>query len=92
MKAEVNTFTLVPCPCKLYVIWGGKLKRNMRRVHKDHPDIKDALFLPKGQQDQFFEQKGVDGMYEYNLKILANPAFSSEKKLMRQRIPKIWTA
>lgn len=66
------------------IISGGKLKRHILRIHKLEEDVKHAMLQQKEIQNQFFEQKRKEGIYEYNLTVLSR----GSNELMRERKPK----
>ena len=49
------------------VVNGGKLKRHIKRNHKAEVDVHEAMAMPSCLQNQFFETKRLEGIYQYNL-------------------------
>ncbi|XP_013407624.1 uncharacterized protein LOC106171722 [Lingula anatina] len=76
------------CPYCDILINGGKLKRLIQRKHRDIVEVKEALKLPVHLQNKFFNQKRCDGMYKYNLNIIATStgAELDSNVMMRERI------
>lgn len=65
------------------MIKGGKLKRHITRKHKMESEIQSILKKDKNEQNKFFEKKRIDGIYEYNSKILKETP--KKDTLLRER-------
>ncbi|XP_061187725.1 uncharacterized protein LOC133195795 isoform X2 [Saccostrea echinata] len=65
------------------VIVGGKLKRHIMSHQDTHSEVKEILQQPVETQNKWFNQKRIEGIYQYNLKHLN----LGDDKLMRERRP-----
>ncbi|KAJ8316510.1 hypothetical protein KUTeg_005917 [Tegillarca granosa] len=69
--------------CK-QLVEGGKLTRHIKRKHKHEEEVKEILKLSNKDQNQFFDKKRREGIYEFNLKEMSLDRDSA----MRERQPK----
>jgi len=67
------------------IITGGKLKRHIKSHKNTHAEVTEILKKPVNEQNKWFEQKRIEGIYKYNIDNL--DTLSSEQ-LLRQRKPK----
>jgi chorismate mutase len=66
------------------IVHDGKLKRHIKRKHKSKQEVQDILKEPKSIQDIFFDKKRREGIYEFNVNLLAE----GKEAKMRERKPK----
>ncbi|XP_062616565.1 uncharacterized protein LOC134278261 [Saccostrea cucullata] len=66
------------------VIVGGRLKNHIMRHQNTHNEVKEILQQPSEVQVKWFNQKRIEGIYQYNLKHLN----FGDDQLMRERRPK----
>ena len=67
------------------IVHDGKLKRHIKRKHKSNQEVQDILKRPKSIQDIFFDKKRREGIYEFNVCLLAE----GKEAKMRERKPKL---
>ncbi|KAJ8321148.1 hypothetical protein KUTeg_001273 [Tegillarca granosa] len=62
----------------------GKLTRHIKRKHKHEEEVKEILKLSNKEQNQCFDKKRREGIYEFNLKKMS----LNKDPAMRERQPK----
>lgn len=73
-----------PCFICHKMISHSKLTRHLSSVHKDHPDVRSALYKPRRERVKMFKLFWKQGMHEFNLK----PINSGKNQILRERKPK----
>lgn len=66
------------------LVSSGKLKRHIKRNHKNEPEVAAAVLQSTNRQNSFFDLKRKEGIYEYNLRLMTN----DKEPSMRERQPK----
>ena len=71
-----------PCPYCQTGKMQSALTRHLKQVHKNEPDVVQALFLPRREQIKAFERLWKRGIYLHNRKELEKeqPSFIRERK------------